>query len=96
MARKKSNRRGKGNKTYTIVVDGETEEWYLHQLKSYERKDGVYQKTNKYYNGGNIYRKLKVYQETAIENASKLGEFDSENPKIAKAEMYKLFEVLKK
>ena len=56
---------------------------------------GKYEKTRKYFIENNLYKKLKPYQATALENAGKLGDFDIENPKTAKAEIYKVFNFVK-
>lgn len=56
-----------------------------------------YQKKQKYYTQSNndIYKKLKPFQQTAIINAEKLGQFILDNPKTAKAEIYQIFQLLK-
>ena len=41
MARTRNNRKGVGRKTYSILVDGETEKWYLDKLRTYENPKGV-------------------------------------------------------
>ncbi len=55
-----------------------------------------YQKSQKHYKKRNndIYTKLKPHQKTAILNAQKLGNFSFEDPESAKAEIYKIFEIL--
>jgi len=58
-------------------------------LKDYEKSEKYFKKMN-----NNIYQKLKSYQNIARKNAKKLGEFDSGNYKSAKAEIYKLFDIL--
>lgn len=52
-----------------------------------------YVKNEQYYkkNDGDIYLKLKPFQENAIRNSSKLGKFDFSLPDSAKSEMFKLF-----
>ena len=36
MARNNEKRKGKGKKIYAVLVDGETEMWYLQKMKQYE------------------------------------------------------------
>lgn len=59
-------------------------------LSDYDKSEKYYKKTN-----NDLYTKLKPYQSKAIKNAQKLGDFDSENPQSAKAEMYKIFSFFK-
>ena len=55
-----------------------------------------YEKTQRYYKQANsdIYQRLKPLQETAHNNAKKLGRFDFEYPQSAKAEMYSVLDIL--
>ncbi|MEO1435619.1 MAG: RloB domain-containing protein, partial [Bacteroidota bacterium] len=55
-----------------------------------------YEKNRKYYKEASpdLYMKLKPHLKNALTNAKSLGEFDPENPEAAKAEIYKLFEIL--
>lgn len=55
-----------------------------------------YAKSEKYFvnTAPDIYRRLKPYLSSAIKQSKKLGNFDPQNPNSAKAEMYKLFEIL--
>lgn len=64
-------------------------------LKKSHLKD--YEKTQKYYKKKNndIYKKLKPQQIEAKKNAKKLGDFDFKNPESAKAEIYKVFDIIK-
>lgn len=112
MARRKNKRnKGQGKKTYSIIVDGETEIWYFQMFEPTSRyyskcEDAAkelkkkylpdYEKSQKYYKKRNntIYSCLKPYQKTEIENAQKLGDFDFQEPESAKAEIYKIFEIL--
>ncbi|WP_291906757.1 RloB family protein [Chitinophaga sp. CB10] len=41
MTRSSNKRKGVGRKTYAILVDGETEKWYLDKLRSYENPSGI-------------------------------------------------------
>ncbi len=62
-----------------------------------ERKFLVdYKKTEKFYKKQNndVYKKLKYLQEVAIENGGKLGKIDFKNIKDAKAELYRIFEIM--
>ena len=54
-----------------------------------------YKKTEKYYKkkDNDIYKRLKEFQKDAILRAERLGSFDFENTKTAKAELYKVFEL---
>lgn len=63
------------------------------------KKEGIfsdYEKSEKFYKrySGDIYKKLKPYLPSAIKNAKELGEFEFDNIESAKAEMYKIFEIL--
>lgn len=54
-----------------------------------------YQKTEKYYKSGtDIYSKLKEYQETAVKNAEKLGEFSLTKGRQAVAEISRVFDLI--
>ena len=55
-----------------------------------------YEKTQKYYNkiNNDIYKRLKPFLTKARQNAQLLGDFDIHTPKQAKAEMYKIFDLL--
>lgn len=93
MARNNIKRKGTGRKTIAILVDGETEKWYLDMLRSILNG---YEKTEKYFIEKNpdIYKRLRPHLVTALKNAPKRGDFDVQNPETAKAEMYKLFHLL--
>lgn len=55
-----------------------------------------YQKTEKYYKSGtDIYLKLKDYQETAVKNADKLGEFSLTEEHQAVAEIGRVFDLIR-
>lgn len=56
----------------------------------------AYSKTEKYYKNprNNIYQRLRPALKTAIENATNLGRFDIDNYRSAKAETFKVFEIL--
>ncbi|WP_423735801.1 RloB domain-containing protein [Chitinophaga caseinilytica] len=41
MARTSSKRKGGGRKTFAILVDGETEKWYLDKLRAFENPAGI-------------------------------------------------------
>ena len=41
MARISNNRKGIGRKTFAILVDGETEKWYLDKLRTHENPIGI-------------------------------------------------------
>ena len=66
--------------------------------KSLKRHLPDYEKKEKYfkYSKLNIYQKLKPYLNTAISNAMLLGEFTFENTQTGMAEMYKIFNILRK
>ncbi len=68
----------------------------ITELKKFETLKN-YKKTEKYYKyaKSDIYAKLKPFQNTATENADKLGNFDLNNIESAKAEIYKLLDILK-
>ncbi|EHQ30102.1 RloB domain-containing protein [Mucilaginibacter paludis] len=55
-----------------------------------------YEKTKKYFtnSANDIYRRLKPYQTTGYRNSRKLGDFNISNPQQAKAEMFKIFDLL--
>lgn len=55
-----------------------------------------YEKTEKYYkkNNNDIYKRLKPLQNIAKSNAKRLANFDFENPQKAKAEIYKILDIL--
>ncbi len=54
-----------------------------------------YQKTEKYYKTGtDIYSKLKDYQQTAVKNAEKLGEFSLTKGRQAVAEISRVFDLI--
>lgn len=57
-----------------------------------------YEKTERYYKKKNndIFTKLKTLQPGAINNAKKLGDFDINSPEAAKAEIFKVFELINK
>jgi len=65
------------------------------ELKKYDPlKD--YEKTEKYFvqSDLDIYKRLKPHLKICIANAAKRGDFDIDNPKQGKAELYKLFGIL--
>ncbi len=66
-------------------------------VKELKKQDCLkdYKKTQSYYKNKNndIYKRLKEYQKDASVRAKKLGSFDFENTKTAKAELYKVFEL---
>ena len=66
--------------------------------KSLKRHLPDYEKKEKYfkYSKLTIYQKLKPYLNTAISNAMILGEFTFENTQTGMAEMYKIFNILRK
>ncbi|MRT93663.1 RloB family protein [Ancylomarina sp. 16SWW S1-10-2] len=86
------------------------EYWYLLHIKNSGRFYSIYSelerelnaipilgynKSRKYYiSGGGIYARLKPNLNTAYQRAKALGQYDSENPQQAKAEIYRLFEIL--
>lgn len=41
MRRKSNQRKGTGRKVYAILVDGETEKWYLDKLRAHENPMGI-------------------------------------------------------
>jgi len=54
-----------------------------------------YEKTRKYYISGiGIYVRLKPSMNEAYARAKTLGQYDPKNPQQAKAEIYRLFEIL--
>lgn len=55
-----------------------------------------YEKSEKYFvqSGLDIYKRLKPHLKNGIANAAKRGDFDFDNPKQAKAELYKVFAIL--
>lgn len=54
-----------------------------------------YKKKEKYYKSGtDIYTRLKPSLNVAFQRAKALGQYDPENPQQAKAEIYRLFEIL--
>jgi hypothetical protein len=55
-----------------------------------------YTKSEKYFvkETTDIYKRLRPYLKSGIENATKRGDFDINNPQQGKAEMYKLFGLL--
>ena len=55
-----------------------------------------YEKTRNYYlkQNNDLYQRLKPNQANAIQNAKKLSELDFNNPQTAKAEIYKIFNIL--
>ncbi|WP_100075519.1 RloB family protein [Chryseobacterium camelliae] len=61
--------------------------------KDLKKEFPVYEKTEKFYkkNNADIYSTLKPKLSTAISNASKLGDFDMQNPDNPVCEIYKLF-----
>lgn len=77
------------SRQFTQCCDVETELKKNELLKDY-------QKTQKYYKNhrNNIYKKLQPYQNEAIKNATRLGDFDFHNIHQSKAEIYKIFNIL--
>lgn len=71
-----------------------SDEDICRELKNNQLKD--YAKTEKFYKKPNndIYLRLKPHKDKAINNASKLGDFNSYEPETAKAEIYKIFQLL--
>ena len=66
----------------------------LPDLKKQARLSN-YEKTEKYFTKGtDIYKRLKPYLETAIENAGKCGKFDFKQTSKGISEMHKIFEKL--
>ncbi|WP_367868139.1 RloB domain-containing protein [Pedobacter sp. WC2423] len=65
------------------------------ELKSHDPLK-TYEKSEKYFVRSNpdIYQRLKPYLKTGITNATKRGNFDTEAPEQAKAEIYKIFGLL--
>lgn len=61
-----------------------------NQLLKKHLKD--YDKSEKYFVKNDLYKKIKNNQETAVNNAKKLGEFSSESFDSSICEMYKLFD----
>lgn len=55
-----------------------------------------YKKTERYFKNSrtNVYQRLKPHLGSAIRNARALGNFDIDNPQVAKAETFRLFEML--
>lgn len=86
------------------------EYWYLLHIQntgrfyqSYNDLEGYlnavpiqgYRKTRRYYTSGiGIYAKLKPSLNEAYQRAKALGKYDPENPRTAKAEIYRLFEII--
>ncbi|WP_445432405.1 RloB family protein [Chryseobacterium indoltheticum] len=62
--------------------------------KDLKKEFPTYEKTEKFYkkSKADIYTSLKPNLSTAIENASKLGKFDIQNPNNPVCEIYKLFD----
>jgi len=65
-------------------------------LKKVDKSVSDYEKSERYYKkaSSDIYKKLKPFQNTAIKNAESLGDFDFNNCQRAKAEIYKVFEII--
>ena len=97
-------------KIYVLVNNPCLEEWYLLHyrytkriftdcskvIKELKKNLKDYDKSKKYYKNQrrNIYKKLKSSQSNAIENARKLGDFNPKKIELAKAEIYKIFDIL--
>lgn len=75
------------SKFFDKCEDAETE--LKKQLEDYEKTEKYYKKAN-----SNLYKKLKDKQLTAKSNASKLGSYDPEEPDKAKAEFFRIFDIL--
>jgi len=58
-------------------------------LSDYEKSERYYKKAS-----SDIYEKLKPFQNAAIKNAESLGDFDFNDCQRAKAEIYKVFEII--
>jgi hypothetical protein len=103
----------KGNENIKILINTPCLEfWFLmHEKdtgkyyaqcepvgKELKKQDPLkdYAKSEKYFVRSNpdIYKRLQPYLDTALTNAAKRGNFDITNPQQAKAEIYKLFEIL--
>ena len=74
------------NKVFTACTDAEKQ--VSQKLKGYE-------KTEKFFKNNDIYKQLKPYLQTAKENATALGSFDTYNHSKAMCEMPLLFQELK-
>lgn len=77
----------------------ETSKYYAqceNAAKELKKHLPIYEKTQRYYKQANkdIYLQLKPLQKIAHNNAQQLGRFDFEYPQSAKAEMYKIFDIL--
>lgn len=103
----------KGNSRTIILINNPCLEfWFLLHFKetgkSFLRCDDVitelkrfrelkyYEKTEKFYKyaKSDIYLKLKPFQKSANDNAQKLGDFDFDNIGSAKAEIYRILNIL--
>ena len=104
----------KGNSRAIILINNPCLEfWFLLHFKrigkSFSKCEDIinklkrnkelkyYEKTEKYYKFAkyDIYKKLKPLQKSAIENAKKLGNLDFDNIESAKAEIYRMLDVLR-
>jgi hypothetical protein len=77
----------------------ETNDFFSSYNKMYKelRAEPIlyYKKTEKYYKSGtDIYTRLKPNLKEAYNRAKALGQYDPKNPQQAKAEIYRLFEIL--
>ena len=77
----------KTNKVFTACTDAEKQ--VSQKLKGYEKTKKFFKKDN------DIYKQLKPYLQTAKENATALGSFDTYNHSKAMCEMPLLFQELK-
>ena len=77
----------KTNKVFTACTDAEKQ--VSRKLKGYEKTEKFFKKDN------DIYKQLKPYLQTAKENATALGSFDTYNHSKAMCEMPLLFQELK-
>ena len=77
----------KTNKVFTACTDAEKQ--VSQKLKGYEKTEKFFKKDN------DIYKQLKPYLQTAKENATALGSFDTYNHSKAMCEMPLLFQELK-
>ena len=77
----------KTNQVFTACTDAEKQ--VSQKLKGYEKTEKFFKKDN------DIYKQLKPYLQTAKENATALGSFDTYNHSKAMCEMPLLFQELK-
>ncbi|MBB5395324.1 RloB family protein [Mucilaginibacter sp. AK015] len=58
-------------------------------INAYEKSERYFVRTNP-----DIYRRLRPYLQTGIANSEALGQYDRQNPQIAKSELYQVFQLL--